>query len=141
MKAAEKAEKEAIKAAEKAEKEAQREKEKAEKARKRAVKNVASAAIGSVGRELGKNVGDSVGGSLGKTIGGNGYSSNMNSNSGDDGRLKPNEIYEGMTVHHPRFGDGTVLKAEAVAGDALLTVDFDGMRKNMLAKSAGLTKA
>lgn len=72
---------------------------------------------------------------------GNGYSSNMNSNSGDDGRLKPNEIYEGMTVHHPRFGDGTVLKAEAVAGDALLTVDFDGMRKNMLAKSAGLTKA
>ena len=71
MKAAEKAEKEAIKAAEKAEKEAQREKEKAEKARKRAVKNVASAAIGSVGRELGKNVGDSVGGSIGKTIGGN----------------------------------------------------------------------
>ena len=35
------------------------------------LKQVASAAIGSVGRELGKNVGDSVGGSLGKTIGGN----------------------------------------------------------------------
>ncbi|MDO4938830.1 MAG: DUF853 family protein [Lachnospiraceae bacterium] len=70
-KAAEKAEKEAARAAEKAEKEAQKEKEKSEKAKKQAVKNVASAAVGSVGRELGKSVGNSVGGSLGKTIGGN----------------------------------------------------------------------
>ena len=70
-KAAAKAEKDAAKAAEKAEKDAQKEKEKAEKARKRAAKNVASAAVGSVGRELGKSVGNSVGGSLGKTIGGN----------------------------------------------------------------------
>lgn len=81
-KAAEKAEREAVKAAEKAAREeareaekaakaAEREKQKAETAKKRAIKNVASAAVGSVGRELGKNVGNSFGGSLGKTIGGN----------------------------------------------------------------------
>lgn len=70
-KAAERAEKEAAREVEKAEKAAAREKQKTETARKRAVKNVASAAIGSVGRELGKNVGNSLGGSLGKTVGGN----------------------------------------------------------------------
>jgi DNA helicase-2/ATP-dependent DNA helicase PcrA len=45
-----------------------------------------------------------------------------------------------MTVVHPRFGEGVVLKVEQVGGDALVTVDFDGMRKNMLANAAGLRK-
>ena len=45
-----------------------------------------------------------------------------------------------MKVKHPRFGEGTILKTELVAGDALVSIDFDGMRKNMLAKSAGLAK-
>ena len=31
-------------------------------------------------------------------------------------------------------------KVEEVGGDALVTVDFDGMRKNMLANAAGLRK-
>ena len=56
------------------------------------------------------------------------------------GSLTPSEIVVGMSVKHDRFGIGTVLKVEPVAGDALLSVDFDGMRKNMMAKAAGLKK-
>lgn len=57
-----------------------------------------------------------------------------------NGGLSPFEITVGMEVTHPRFGDGVVLKVEPVAGDALITVDFDGMKKNMLAKAAGLSR-
>jgi len=59
----------------------------------------------------------------------------------DPGVLKPEEIAVGLMVHHDRFGTGKVLKCEHVGGDALITVDFDGMRKNMLARAAGLKKA
>ena len=45
-----------------------------------------------------------------------------------------------MNVTHKRFGDGVIIKVEPVAGDALVTVDFDGMKKNMLANSAGLMR-
>ena len=58
----------------------------------------------------------------------------------DPGALKAGQLKEGMKVVHPRFGDGVVLKVEEVGGDALVTVAFDGMRKNMLANSAGLKK-
>ena len=58
-----------------------------------------------------------------------------------EGQLSPDEIVVGMRVVHPRFGDGVILKVEPVGGDALITVDFDGMRKNMLANAAGLKKA
>ena len=58
-----------------------------------------------------------------------------------EGQLKPDEIVVGMNVVHPRFGEGVILKVEPVGGDALITVDFDGMRKNMLANAAGLKKA
>ena len=58
----------------------------------------------------------------------------------DPGALKAGQLSVGMNVVHPRFGDGVVLKVEEVGGDALVTVDFDGMRKNMLANSAGLRK-
>ena len=54
--------------------------------------------------------------------------------------LTAGQIKEGMAVVHPRFGEGVVLKVEEVGGDALVTVDFDGMRKNMLANAAGLRK-
>ena len=57
------------------------------------------------------------------------------------GGLSPDEVYVGMIVMHDRFGEGTVIKAEKVAGDCLATVDFDGMKKNMLVKTAGLKKA
>ena len=60
--------------------------------------------------------------------------------AGDPNALKAGQLKEGMQVVHPRFGDGVVLKVEEVGGDALVTVDFDGMRKNMLANSAGLKK-
>ena len=60
--------------------------------------------------------------------------------AGDPNALKAGQLKEGMKVVHPRFGDGVVLKVEEVGGDALVTVDFDGMRKNMLANSAGLKK-
>lgn len=58
-----------------------------------------------------------------------------------EGQLGPNDLIEGMKVVHPRFGEGVVLKVEPVGGDALITVNFDGMRKNMLANAAGLKKA
>ena len=54
---------------------AQKKKEKEEaaaaKKRKTAVKNVASSATGTIGREIGKSVGSAIGGDLGKKIGGN----------------------------------------------------------------------
>ena len=58
-----------------------------------------------------------------------------------EGGLGPDDLTEGMRVIHPRFGEGIILKVEPVGGDALITVDFDGMRKNMLANAAGLKKA
>ena len=42
-----------------------------EKEVKRAVKNVARSATGTIGREIGKSIGGSVGGSFGKRLGGN----------------------------------------------------------------------
>ena len=45
-----------------------------------------------------------------------------------------------MQVVHPRFGEGIVVSCEQVAGDALVCVDFDGMRKNMLLNKSGLKK-
>lgn len=59
----------------------------------------------------------------------------------DDGSLRPDEITKGMKVTHPRFGDGIILKVEHVGGDALLSIDFDGKKKNLLAKSARLKRA
>ena len=58
-----------------------------------------------------------------------------------EGQLSPDDLIEGLRVVHPRFGEGVILKVEPVGGDALITVDFDGMRKNMLANAAGLKKA
>lgn len=55
--------------------------------------------------------------------------------------LAPSEMVVGLKVVHNRFGEGIIIKAEQVAGDCLVTIDFDGMKKNMLAKSAGLKKA
>ncbi|MBO4473443.1 MAG: UvrD-helicase domain-containing protein [Clostridiales bacterium] len=52
----------------------------------------------------------------------------------------PQTISKGMQVRHPRFGDGVVVSCEPVAGDALICVDFDGMRKNMLLNKSGLKK-
>ena len=59
----------------------------------------------------------------------------------NQGGLSASEFTVGLKVVHKRFGDGTVIKVEPVAGDALVTVDFDGMKKNMLANSAGLRRS
>lgn len=56
------------------------------------------------------------------------------------GCLLPAEVFVGMKVTHDRFGDGVITKSEQVAGDALVVVDFDGMKKNMLVGSAGLKR-
>ena len=55
--------------------------------------------------------------------------------------MNPDEVFVGMKVVHSKFGEGIIIKAEKVAGDCLATVDFDGMKKNMLVKTAGLKKA
>lgn len=52
----------------------------------------------------------------------------------------PDTVAKGMRVLHPRFGEGIVVSCEQVAGDALICVDFDGMRKNMLLNKSGLKK-
>ena len=62
-------------------------------------------------------------------------------NVSSEGHLGPGDLYEGLRVIHPRLGEGVILKVEPVGGDALITVDFDGNRKNMLANAAGLKKA
>ena len=59
------------KEAEAAKKAAERKATAQEKEVKRAVKNVARSASGTIGRELGKSIGESVGGSFGKRLGGN----------------------------------------------------------------------
>lgn len=52
----------------------------------------------------------------------------------------PDSISKGMRVNHPRFGEGIVVSCEKVAGDALVCVDFDGMKKNMLLNKSGLKR-
>ena len=70
LKAQERLLKEQQKAQEKALKEAQKEKERQERAVRNAIKGTASAATGTIGREVGKSLGSSFG-SFGKTLGGN----------------------------------------------------------------------
>ena len=65
------AEKQRLKEEEAARKAEEKEKAAKERKMKTAVKNVASSATGTIGRELGKTIGDSIGGSFGKKIGGN----------------------------------------------------------------------
>ena len=72
-KAEKEAEKEAARLQKEQEKELlrlQKEQEKEEKARKKAIKQVASTTVGSIGRQIGRSLG-SAGGSAGKSIGGN----------------------------------------------------------------------
>ena len=69
------------------------------------------------------------------------FTAEKKQNTKREGQLGPNDLFEGLKVVHPRFGEGVILKVEPVGGDALVTVDFDGMRKNMLANAAGLSKA
>ena len=66
--------------------------------------------------------------------------SSVKENKPKEGVLSPDEINVGMTVVHDRFGTGQIIKCEFAGGDALVTVDFDGMRKNMLARSAQLRR-
>ena len=70
LKAQEKLLKEQQKAQEKALKEAQKEKDRQDRAVRNAIKGTASAATGTIGREVGKSLGSSFG-SFGKTLGGN----------------------------------------------------------------------
>lgn len=65
------AEKQRIKEEEAKAKAEQKEKEASDKRKKRAIKNVASSATGTIGREVGNAIGESIGGKFGKKIGGN----------------------------------------------------------------------
>ena len=71
IKEAEAAEKQKLKAEEAARKAEEKEEAAKKKKMQRAVKNVASSATGTLGREIGKSIGGSVGGSFGKRLGGN----------------------------------------------------------------------
>ena len=60
---------------------------------------------------------------------------------GDDSWLTPETISKGMPVRHPRFGKGTVVSVEKVAGDALVCVAFENKTtRNMLVRQAKLVK-
>ncbi len=62
--------------------------------------------------------------------------------SSDGEFLGPDDIHSGMPVLHPRFGAGMIHRVEKVAGDALISVDFEnGSSKNMLLRQAKLKKA
>lgn len=65
------AEKQRIREAEAARKAAEREEEAKKKKVQRAVKNAASSATGTIGREIGNTIGKSIGGNFGKKVGGN----------------------------------------------------------------------
>jgi len=65
------AEKQKLKEEEAARKAEEKEEAAKKKKMQRAVKNVASSATGTLGREIGKSIGGSVGGSFGKRLGGN----------------------------------------------------------------------
>lgn len=65
------AEKQRVKDEAAAQKKKEKEEAAAAKKRKSAVKNVASSATGTIGRELGKSIGSAIGGDFGKKIGGN----------------------------------------------------------------------
>ncbi|MCQ2549687.1 MAG: DUF853 domain-containing protein [Lachnospiraceae bacterium] len=65
------AERQKQKEAEAAQKQKEREELQKKKAKQRVVKNVASSAAGTLGREIGNNIGSSMGGSFGKKVGGN----------------------------------------------------------------------
>ena len=46
-----------------------------------------------------------------------------------------------MRVVHARFGAGRLVSSEAVAGDAVVVIQFDnGMKKTLLLKQARLKK-
>lgn len=58
------------------------------------------------------------------------------------GNLKAEDINKGDKVKHGRFGVGTVLAVEPVAGDAILSIDFEEVgEKKILANSANLARA
>lgn len=60
---------------------------------------------------------------------------------GEDSWLTPETISKAMTVRHPRFGKGTVVSVEKVAGDALVCVAFENKTtRNMLVRQAKLVK-
>lgn len=44
------------------------------------------------------------------------------------------ELSEGMTIHHERFGNGTVVKIAQISGEDMITVDFGvvGIKKLLL---------
>ena len=55
--------------------------------------------------------------------------------------LNAADVGKGDAVVHPKFGRGVVLQVEAVAGDAILKIRFDGSgEKRLLLNSAGLSK-
>ncbi len=62
------------------------------------------------------------------------------SSVGSTSDFTADSISKGMRVNHPRFGEGIVISCEKVAGDALVCVDFDGMKKNMLLNKSGLKR-
>ena len=71
LKEEEAAKKQKLKEEEAAKKAAQKEEEAKAKKRKTAIKNVASSATGTIGREIGNEIGEAIGGKFGKKVGGN----------------------------------------------------------------------
>lgn len=78
---------------------------------------------------------------FGSTVFGAPRQAPANSAAANDNLLTPETIARGMPVRHPRFGKGTVMSVEKVAGDALVCVAFENKTtRNMLVRQAKLEK-
>lgn len=77
----------------------------------------------------------------GKTKANSGTAFGSTSTASDGDFLQPNEIKQGDQVRHSTFGIGKVVQVEAVAGDALVAIQFNSGMKRLMAKFAKLKKA
>ena len=78
---------------------------------------------------------------FGSTVFGAPRQAPASSAAANENLLTPETIDRGMSVRHPRFGKGTVMSVEKVAGDALVCVAFENKTtRNMLVRQAKLEK-
>ena len=68
------------------------------------------------------------------------FTERIEKSSKKTGGLDPNALAKGDKVRHANLGVGEIIKINLVAGDAILTIDFDGVIKRFMASQSFLTK-